>query len=143
VFDEAGNLWVVTDISTSSLNRPGSPYEFHKNNAMFMIPTSGRNKGIAFRFANGPVEAEMTGPYFTPDEETLFLNVQHPGELTGSRADSPGVFGQEVTYTSWWPEGNRTTNDNPATPMPSTVAISRGRPWKDDDDSDSDSDSDD
>jgi secreted PhoX family phosphatase len=33
-----------------------------------MIPTSGRNRGVAFRFANGPIEAELTGPYFTPDE---------------------------------------------------------------------------
>jgi uncharacterized protein len=138
VFDRAGNLWVVTDISTTSLNRPDRPYAYHKNNAMFMIPTSGRNRGVAFRFANGPVEAELTGPYFTPDEETLFLNVQHPGEVTGISATSPGVFGQEVTYTSWWPEGNKTTGENPATPMPSTVAITRGRPGEGSDDGDDD-----
>jgi uncharacterized protein len=105
---------------------------------MFMIPTSGSNRGAAFRFANGPVEAELTGPYFTPDEETLFLNVQHPGEVTGTRATNApatGKFGRERTYTSWWPEGNKTENDNPSTPMPSTVAITRGRPgdgWDDD-----------
>jgi secreted PhoX family phosphatase len=138
VFDKAGNLWVVTDISTLSLNVPGGVYEYHQNNAMFMIPTSGPNKGVAFRFANGPVECEMTGPYFTPDEETLFVNIQHPGETTGIRATSPGIFGQEATYTSWWPEGNKTANENPSTPMPSTVAISRGRPWDDDDTDDDD-----
>jgi uncharacterized protein len=136
VFDKAGNLWVVTDISTTSLNRPGNAYEYHKNNAMFMIPTSGRNRGVAFRFANGPVEAEVTGPYFTPDEETLFVNVQHPGETTAIDANSPGVFGLESTYTSWWPEGNKTETDNPSTPMPSTVAITRGRPGDDLDDDD-------
>jgi secreted PhoX family phosphatase len=90
---------------------------------MFMVPTRGPNKGIAFRFANAPVEAELTGPYFSPNEDTLFVNVQHPGELTGPSAT--GVFGQEATYTSWWPEGNKTALDNPATPRPSTVAISR------------------
>jgi secreted PhoX family phosphatase len=132
VFDEAGNLWVVTDISTTRLNRPNE-YQYHKNNAMFMIPTSGANRGVAFRFANGPVECELTGPYFTPDEQTLFVNVQHPGETTGISATAPGIFGQEVTYTSWWPEGNRTENDNPSTPMPSTVAITRGRPGDDSD----------
>lgn len=127
VFDEAENLWVVTDISTTRLNRPNE-YQYHKNNALFLVPTSGPNKGVAFRFANGPVEAELTGPYFTPDEQTFFVNVQHPGEATGSSATAPGVFGQEATYTSWWPEGNRTAGDNPSTPKPSTVAITRARP---------------
>jgi uncharacterized protein len=124
VFDKAGNLWVVTDISSSRLNRPNE-YAFHKNNAMFMVPTSGPNAGVAFRFANGPVECEITGPYFTPNEKTLFVNVQHPGENTGASSTAPGVFGQETTYTSWWPEGNRTAGENPSTPKPSTVAISR------------------
>ena len=133
VFDKAGNLWVVTDISSSRLNQ-ANEYSYHKNNAMFMVPTSGPNKGIGFRFANGPVECEITGPYFTPDEETLFVNVQHPGELTGLSATAPGIFGQETTYTSWWPEGNRVAGDMPSTPKPSTVAISRGDPDEGEDD---------
>jgi uncharacterized protein len=126
VFDKRGNLWVVTDISSSRLNG-ANEYGYHKNNALFMVPTSGPNKGVAFRFANGPVHCEITGPYFTPDEETFFVNVQHPGEQTGNSASAPGVFGQESTYTSWWPEGNKTAGDNPATPKPATVAIRRAR----------------
>jgi secreted PhoX family phosphatase len=122
VLDSAGNVWVVTDISSSRLNRPNE-YQYHANNAMFMVPTKGPNKGVAFRFANGPVECEITGPYFSPDEDTLFIDIQHPGELTGLTATT--VFGQETTYTSWWPEGNKTASDNPSTPRPSTVAISR------------------
>ena len=124
VFDKARNLWVVTDISSSRLNG-ANEYGYHKNNAMFMVPTSGPNRGIGFRFANGPVQCELTGPYFTPDEETLFVNVQHPGELTGISSTAPGIFGQETTYTSWWPEGNRTAGETPSTPKPSTVAITR------------------
>jgi uncharacterized protein len=123
-FDRAGNLWVMTDISSGSLNK-ANEYAYHKNNALFYVPTSGPNKGVAFRFANGPVECELTGPYFTPDEKALFVNVQHPGELTGDAPDAPGVFGQETTYTSWWPEGDRTAGDNPSTPKPSTVVITR------------------
>ena len=122
VIDKAANVWVVTDISSSRLNRPNE-YQYHANNAMFMVPTRGPNKGVAFRFANGPVESEITGPYFSPDEDTLFIDIQHPGELTGLTATT--VFGQETTYTSWWPEGNKTASDNPSTPRPSTVAISR------------------
>ena len=124
VFDTAGNLWVVTDISSSKLNK-ANEYAYHKNNALFFVPTSGPNKGIAFRFANGPVECELTGPYFSPDGKNLFVNVQHPGETTGETSTGQGVFGQEATYTSWWPEGNKTADDNPSTPRPSTVVITR------------------
>lgn len=79
-FDSNGNLWVVTDISTSSHNK--GVYKSFMNNGLFVIPTSGAGKGTALQFASGPVDAELTGPYFTPDEQTLFLSVQHPGEMT-------------------------------------------------------------
>ncbi|RED56557.1 PhoX family protein [Cohnella lupini] len=79
-FDGNGNLWVVTDISSSSLNK--GIYSTFMNNGLFVIPTSGPSQGDAFQFASGPNESEMTGPYFTPDEKTLFLSVQHPGENT-------------------------------------------------------------
>jgi uncharacterized protein len=124
VIDKAGNVWVVTDISSSRLNQPNE-YSYHANNAMFMVPTRGPNRGVAFRFANGPVQCELTGPYFTPDERTLFVNVQHPGEQTGNASDAPGVLGDEGTYESWWPGGSKTTGKNPSTPKPSTVVITR------------------
>ncbi|HWT23937.1 MAG TPA: alkaline phosphatase PhoX [Solirubrobacteraceae bacterium] len=127
VFDEAGNLWIVTDISSSSLRgstEPKREYAYHRNNAVFMIPRSGPNRGVAFRFANMPVEAEGTGPYFTPDGSTLFINVQHPGEETpsrdGARPDDP------QTFSSWWPDGNRTAGTGtPSKPRPSTVMVTR------------------
>jgi uncharacterized protein len=126
VFDRAGNMWVVTDISSGTLNVPGRPQEFHRNNAVFMVPRHGPNAGVAFRFANMPVQAEGTGPYFTPDEETLFLDVQHPGEESTTTADgSPGSFDG---VTSYWPRGNRTAGVNPSKPLPSLVAISRVAP---------------
>ncbi|HEY8584070.1 MAG TPA: alkaline phosphatase PhoX [Capillimicrobium sp.] len=124
-FDSQGNLWVVTDISSTSLAGSASPrayYAYHGNNAVFMIPRSGPNAGVAFRFANMPVESEGTGPYFTPDERTLFLNVQHPGEATPERG---GVAGDPTTYTSWWPGGNKTAGFNPSTPTPSLVAVTK------------------
>ncbi|HYN52370.1 MAG TPA: hypothetical protein VES62_15725 [Thermoleophilaceae bacterium] len=60
--------------------------------------------------------------------------MQHPGELTGNSSTAPGVFGQETTYTSWWPEGDKTAGDNPSAPRPSTVAISRVEDVKDEED---------
>ena len=46
VFDKAGNLWVVTDISSSVLNNPANPNAYHRNNAVFMVPRTGPNAGI-------------------------------------------------------------------------------------------------
>lgn len=104
-FDSAGNLWVVTDISSSSTNT--GIYQSFGNNGVFFIPTAGENKGVAVQFASGPVGSEMTGPWFTPDEKTLFLAVQHPGENLKSY-DKP---------TSHWPKGGNHVA------LPSVIAI--------------------
>jgi hypothetical protein len=115
VFDKAGNLWVVTDVSSSALNKRDN-VKFHANNAVFLVPRTGPNAGVAFRFANMPVEAEGTGPYFTPDERTLFVNVQHPGEESGGDPADP------ANYTSHWPEGGS------AKPRPATVMVTKLTP---------------
>ncbi|WP_139492541.1 PhoX family protein [Brevibacillus dissolubilis] len=104
-FDKAGNLWVVTDISSGSMN--SGIYKKFGNNGLFFIPTTGSRKGDAFQFASAPVGAEMTGPWFTPDEKTLFLSVQHPGENLASY-DAP---------TSHWPHGGT------AVARPGVIAI--------------------
>ncbi|WP_034384426.1 PhoX family phosphatase [Deinococcus sp. YIM 77859] len=95
VFDPYGNLWMVTDNSDLSTNPIKA---FHGNNAMFFFPTEGPHAGRAYRFAVGPVDAEMTGPVWSPDGKTLFLAIQHPGEdsesldkLTSSFAAKPGT----------------------------------------------------
>lgn len=79
-FDSNGNIWVVTDISSSSQNK--GVHKSFMNNGLFVIPTSGADQAKALQFASGPVDCELTGPFFTPDEQTLFLSVQHPGENT-------------------------------------------------------------
>jgi uncharacterized protein len=79
-FDSSGNLWVVTDMSTSSHNK--GVFKTFMNNSLHVIPTAGPSKGVAMQFASGPVECELTGPFFTPDEQALFLSIQHPGEMT-------------------------------------------------------------
>lgn len=104
-FDSAGNLWVVTDISSSSMN--SGIYKSFGNNGVFFIPTTGEHQGEAVQFASAPVGAEMTGPWFTPDEKTLFLAVQHPGENLKAY-DQP---------TSHWPKGGNEVA------LPSVIAI--------------------
>lgn len=85
------------------------------------MPLEGRNANTAFRFATAPVEAELTGPTYVHQQRTLFLTVQHPGEES-QRAG--GVVGNPATFTSWWPEGNKTAGTGtPGKPKPSLVAI--------------------
>ncbi|KAF0820720.1 putative phosphatase [Bacillus sp. ZZV12-4809] len=105
-FDSFGNLWTVTDMSSSKLNT--GIYTHFANNGMFVIPTIGKNTGEAFQFASAPAEAELTGPSFTPNETTLFLSVQHPGEETDDLSNP----------TSKWPHRKGDTM-----PRPGVVAI--------------------
>ncbi len=93
VFDRKGNLWITCDISGLSMNQP--PYEKFKNNGLFYIPLSGESAGSAFQVASAPRDAELTGPWFSPDGRSLFLSVQHPGE-TSKSIERP---------TSHWPNG--------------------------------------
>lgn len=73
-FDSKGNLWVVEDYGATEDN----VYAAYKNCGVFMIPTDGKDYGIPQQFASGPKGCEVTGPWLTPDERTLFLDVQHP-----------------------------------------------------------------
>lgn len=78
-FDNTGRLWIQTDISNSSQNRADRGYDNIKNNMMLAAdPTT---KEIR-RFLTGPRGCEITGVITTPDQRTMFVNVQHPGEET-------------------------------------------------------------
>jgi secreted PhoX family phosphatase len=94
-FDLAGNLWITSDISGSMINE--DPYKPFKNNGLFVVPRSGPNAGEVIQIASAPREAELTGPFFSPDGKTLFLSVQHPGEYSSD----------EIGLTSHWPDGGR------------------------------------
>jgi secreted PhoX family phosphatase len=53
---------------------------------------------ILKRFLVGPVNCEITGLCESPDGRAMFINIQHPGELT-AMAD----VGNPASYTSHWP----------------------------------------
>lgn len=113
IFDPYGNLWMVTDISSSRVGK--GIYRFQGNNAMFFFATEGPDAGKAYQFASGPVECEMTGPMWTPDGTTLFLAIQHPGE------ESPSLN----ELTSHWPN----LNGDPL-PRPGVIAITGFPGWR-------------
>jgi len=104
-FDKLGNLWVACDISGASIGK--GAYQSFGNNGFYFIPTSGPAAGEAFRFASAPVDAELTGPWFTENEDTLFLAIQHPGALSKNLDQ----------LTSHWPNGGDSL------PRPAVAAI--------------------
>lgn len=95
-FDAAGNLWLVTDG-----DQPQGG-----NNGCFVCATAGPDRGRLMQFMSGPVGAEICGCILAPDNETLFLSVQHPGEN-----------GTLSRPTSHWPDGGELP------PRPSVIAI--------------------
>ena len=106
-FDLSGNLWITSDMSGSAMNKADGPYMPFKNNSLFVVPRYGKDEGKVIRVASAPRDAELTGPWFSPDGKTLFLSVQHPGEQTRD-LENP---------TSKWPF------DEDNIPKPAVVAI--------------------
>ncbi|MCI0600441.1 MAG: PhoX family phosphatase, partial [Beijerinckiaceae bacterium] len=99
--DAKGRVWVATDgQSESSTGRA---------DGLWAIETEGPARGTAKHFFRVPADAELCGPCFTPDLETLFLSIQHPGE--GSTFDSP---------TTRWPDFKPGIP-----PRPAVVAITK------------------
>lgn len=96
-FDDRGLLWIATDLSTNALNK--GAYKNFGNNQLLVADV---NSGTIKRFLTGPKGCEVTGMRLTPDLKTLFVNIQHPGELGKSRSDP-----NNPTAISAWPDGER------------------------------------
>jgi secreted PhoX family phosphatase len=108
--DADGRLWVATDGNSAS--------KTGRNDGIWAMETEGPLRGTSKLFFRVPNGAEMCGPAFTPDLETFFVAVQHPGE--GDEDDPkapPATFENPSTR---WPDFKP---DMP--PRPSVVAITR------------------
>ena len=103
-FDNRGRMWIATDQGSSQAER-GIP------DGMRATDTTGQARGLTRLFFACPEGAEMCGPAFTPDNTTLFLAVQHPGEGPGSSYDHPSTR---------WPDF-----DPAMPPRPAIVAVTR------------------
>ncbi|MDE1317746.1 PhoX family phosphatase [Vibrio aestuarianus] len=72
-FDKAGRLWIQTDGKYSNKG----DFAGQGNNQMLCgDPIAGEVQ----RFLTGPIACEITGLTFSPDQKTMFIGVQHPGE---------------------------------------------------------------
>ena len=125
--DRLGNLWVVTDRSTSS-----SFSDVFGNNSCWLVPRDG---SAALCLATGPMECELTGVCLDQLETNLFLAVQHPGEAHGARRKGAVDVrthalvdrnGQRFQQTRWVPRGSNWPAQAPGRPpRPGVVAIRR------------------
>ncbi|UFP96837.1 PhoX family protein [Gloeobacter morelensis] len=122
-FDQDGNIWGVTDMSTSNHNGLGLSYATGANgqplqpafntidhtgtssaltgvfgcNWIFYIPLSGPEAGQVVPFGYGPPRCECTGPTFVGD--TFIVAVQHPGEDSPINGD-PNAGGAEASVVT-------------------------------------------
>lgn len=91
-FDRQGRLWIQTDMSESVVNT-GKWAEFGNNQMLACDPVN----LVLKRFLVGPIGQEITGVCTTPDQKTLFVNVQHPGATTSAAEFAAGQI------NSHWP----------------------------------------
>lgn len=98
-FDHDGRLWTATDGAASLGIADG----------LWVCDVTGPERALTRHFLRTPYGSELCGPCFTPDNRTLFVAVQHPGEGT--------TFAEPSTR---WPDFRE---DWP--PRPSVVAIER------------------
>src|SRR5690606_8317638 len=101
-FDSKGRIWIATD---------GGPANDGIADGSWAADTTANGRARPRLFFQAPTGAEVCGPCFTPDEQTLFLSVQHPGEDRGSTFDKPSTR---------WPDFKP---DVP--PRPSVIAITK------------------
>jgi secreted PhoX family phosphatase len=108
--DADGRLWIATDGNFP--NRTG------RNDGVWAMETEGERRGTSKLFFKCPFGAELCGPEFTPDGETFFVALQHPGETDPEDPNAaPATYENPATR---WPDFSP---DMP--PRPSVVAVTR------------------
>jgi secreted PhoX family phosphatase len=102
-FDKAGNIWIASD---------GAAKAAGFADGLWVAPVAGSERALTKLFFTTPMGAELCGPSFTPDNQALFLAIQHPGEAENEMS-------YEMPLTRWpdFKDG--------VPPRPSIVVITR------------------
>ena len=101
-FDSKGRIWIATD---------GAPTAAGIADGLYGADTTGYGRGLTRCFYQAPIGAEVCGPILTPDDSTVFLAIQHPGEDAGSTFEKPSTR---------WPDFK-----DGMPPRPSVIAITK------------------
>jgi secreted PhoX family phosphatase len=100
-FDSKGRLWIATDSGEIAGIADG----------LYACDVAGEGRALTRQFFAAPKGSEVCGPTFTPDDRTLFLAIQHPGEGQGSTFETPSTR---------WPDFK-----DGAPPRPAVIAITK------------------
>jgi len=87
--DADGRLWIQTDMGDIGPGQEGPLKDFGMNQMLAADPATGEIR----RFMTGPWGQEITGMITTPDQTTLFINVQHPGAHATPEDFAAGRYG--------------------------------------------------
>lgn len=112
--DHQGRLWVATDQGEAWAKASGS------SDGIWAVETEGPRRGLSKMFFRVPVGAEMCGPWFTPDDKTFFVAVQHPAT---DGVDAWPKFGKLSSFedpATRWPDFK-----DGMPPRPSVVVITK------------------
>ena len=99
-FDSKGRIFISTDGANSTAGIA---------DGIWIADTEGYGRALTRLFYQAPSGAEVCGPVLTPDDRTLFLAIQHPGEDPGSTFEKPSTR---------WPDFK-----DGMPPRPSVIAI--------------------
>ncbi len=89
VIDPSGRLWVSSDQGEKA-------FMSGTNDGLWALETEGALRGTGKMFFRVPNGAELCGPAFSDNGESLFVAVQHPGDH-----GKPGVARVETATTQW------------------------------------------
>ena len=98
-FDKQGVLWIQTDAHATQMYK-GELSRIGNNQMLACDPATGETR----RFLTGPTNCEVTGIALTPDNTTMFVSIQHPGETPSDRSD-PANPRQYSNWPNYMPHG--------------------------------------
>lgn len=127
-FDKRGLLWIQTDDGaytdiTNCMMLAAIPGKVGDGVVATAAGGTSTRRGVGAtadtvrRFLVGPKECEVTGIVLTPDNKTMFVNIQHPGE------DTKPDFAAR-TFGSYWP-ANQANPSAKGRPRSATVVVTR------------------
>ena len=124
-FDHHGFMYVSTDGQPSALADPGTLVAW--NDVLVGFSVDGAERGHGKNLVSAVKGCEVTGPFFTPDDRSLFLSIQHPGVdmYTWSSLASAPAF----TSGTWAAPGSAWNTipaaGSPGIPRPATIVVRR------------------